>query len=54
MKLECCSSLSKEEQELYEELGVDIFRTHPPRNKTTSLVCPKCDTSFNEWYYYIV
>uniref|UniRef100_A0A1X7V818 Uncharacterized protein n=1 Tax=Amphimedon queenslandica TaxID=400682 RepID=A0A1X7V818_AMPQE len=49
MKLECSPSLSSSQLEMYEELGVEIFRQHPPRSKTTPLSCPTCDTSLYEW-----
>lgn len=50
MKLECSPMLSNTQQELYEELAVEMFRLHPPRSKATPLMCPKCDTPFQEWY----
>ena len=49
MHLESIPSLSDTEREQYEELAAEIFRRHPPRDKTTPLSCPSCETPLSEW-----
>ena len=42
--------LTDSERDQYEELSIEMFRLNPPRGKVNPLMCPRCETPFEEWY----
>jgi WD repeat-containing protein 35 len=49
MRLEMLPTLSQEKKEEYEELSVQMFKLHPPRDKCHPLICPRCESPFDTW-----
>lgn len=42
--------IGEEQRQLYENVAMEIFTKHPPRDKFGNrLECPTCDTVVKEW-----
>lgn len=42
--------IGEEQRQLYEDVAMEIFTKHPPRDKISyRLECPTCDTVIKEW-----
>ena len=42
--------IKEEQRQQYEDIAVEIFTKHPPRDKTGyRLECPTCNTVIKDW-----